>query len=319
MIDVDGPVWIPDAPPGLAEFLAFSPQPVPVIPVIAGLLGLAYAAGVVRLRVQGRRWPLGRMLLFLTGCALLAATTGLGLEGYGLVMFSVFMFQQLTLMITIPPLLVLGAPGTLLLRATPHRGIGKAVLIAAHSALGSRAARIALHPVLAIGLFILAFYGLYLGGFVDALLSSWPGHLALELTFLAAGILFAVPVLSPDPLPGRQGYAGRVLDVFIEMALHAFFGVIIMISLTPMIDAFANPPPAWGLDPLLDQQIAGGLAWSYGEAPTVIILLYLLHRWYRDDTRRAIQADRRAESQGDPELDTYNSYLEKLRSREGER
>jgi putative membrane protein len=319
VIDFDGPVWIPDAPPGLAEFLTFSPQPAPVIPVIAGLLALAYIAGVIRLLVQGRRWPLGRTLLFLTGCALLAATTGLGLEGYGLAMFSVFMFQQLTLMITIPPLLVLGAPGTLLLRATPHRGLGRVVLIAAHAALRSRAARIALHPVLAIGLFILAFYGLYLGGVADALLNTWAGHLALELTFLASGILFAVPVLSPDPLPVRQGYMGRVLDVFIEMALHAFFGVIIMISTAPMIAAFSHPPATWGLDPLLDQQIAGGLAWSYGEAPTVVILLYLLHRWYRDDTRRAIQADRRADSHGDPDLDAYNSYLEHLRTREGEK
>ena len=317
MIDIDGPVWIPDAQPGLAEFLTFSPQPVPIIPAIAGLLALTYIAGVVKLRVRGRRWPLGRTLLFLTGCALLAATTGLGLEGYGLVMFSVFMFQQLTLMITIPPLLVLGAPGTLLFRATPHHGLGRVVLIAAHAALRSRVARIALHPVLAIGLFILAFYGLYLGGFADALLSTWAGHLALELTFLASGILFAVPVLSPDPLPVRQGYMGRVLDVFIEMALHAFFGVIIMISTTPLIAAFSDPPAAWGLDPLLDQQIAGGLAWSYGEAPTVLILLYLIHRWYRDDTRRAAQADRRAEREGDPDLDAYNGYLTRLRSRNG--
>ncbi|MEQ1736025.1 MAG: cytochrome c oxidase assembly protein [Rhodoglobus sp.] len=319
MIDIDGPVWIPVAPPGLAEFLAFSPQPVPALPVFAGVLAVAYIAGVIRMRALRRRWPLRRTLLFLSGCALLAATSGLGVEGYGLVMFSVFMFQQLTLMITIPPLLVLGAPGTLLLRATPHHGIGRGVLRAAHAALRSRAMGIALHPVVAIGLFILAFYGLYLGGFADALLSTWAGHLALEFAFLASGILFAMPVLSPDPLPVRQGYMGRVLDVFIEMALHAFFGVIIMTATTPLIGAFSDPPSAWGLDPLADQQIAGGLAWSYGEAPTVLLLLYLLHRWYRDDTRRAIRADRRAESEGDPDLDAYNRYLERLRTQNGEK
>lgn len=53
-----------------------------------------------------------------TGNLALAAVTGLAVENFGYALFSVFMFQQLTLMMAIPPLLVLGSPGTLLLRAT---------------------------------------------------------------------------------------------------------------------------------------------------------------------------------------------------------
>ncbi|WP_369010577.1 cytochrome c oxidase assembly protein, partial [Bacillus cereus] len=59
-------------------------------------------------------------MLFLLGCLLLAAVMGLAIEGYGQVMFSVFMFQQMTLMMAVPPLLLLGAPGTLLLRSSPR-------------------------------------------------------------------------------------------------------------------------------------------------------------------------------------------------------
>ncbi|RAG63197.1 cytochrome c oxidase assembly protein, partial [Burkholderia multivorans] len=83
--------WIPTEAPSLSAFLGFDLQPIPVIPVIAGLVALAYTFGWIRLAVQGRPWPAWRGILFLLGCALLAATMGLAIEGYGQVMFSVFM------------------------------------------------------------------------------------------------------------------------------------------------------------------------------------------------------------------------------------
>ncbi len=316
LLNPDDPVWIPTAPPGLSEFLAFSPQPLPVLPVIGMLMAVAYVAGAVRLWRTGRRWSVGRTVLFLAGCTLTIVVTGAGIEGYGFALFSVFMFQQLTLMMAIPPLLVLGAPGTLLLRALPHAGPGPLIHRAAIAALRSRAARFLVHPGFALPVFLMSFYGLYLGGLADFFLASWIGHIALEIFFLAAGIIFTVPVLSPDPLPRRQGYGGRLLDLFGEMALHAFFGVIVMMAAAPLVKVFADPPIAWGIDPLYDQQIAGGLSWSYGEFPTLIILLYLLPRWFNHDTSRARAADRHADAHGSPDLDAYNEYLASLRERD---
>ncbi|WP_376713683.1 cytochrome c oxidase assembly protein [Janibacter limosus] len=91
-------------------------------------MGMLYVAGAVRLWTSGRRWPVWRCLSFLLGCGAIMVIMGAGIEGYGLRMFSVFMFQQLTLMLGIPAFLALGSPGTLLLRATPHRGPGRPVL-----------------------------------------------------------------------------------------------------------------------------------------------------------------------------------------------
>ncbi|WP_308297851.1 cytochrome c oxidase assembly protein [Brevibacterium jeotgali] len=112
--------------PSLETFLAPTVQPLPLLPGIAVVMGLLNLAGAIRLWSGGRRWPVWRALCFLLGCAALAVTMGAGVEGYGFRMFSVFMFQQLTLMMAIPPLLVLGSPGTLLLRAMPHRGLCQA-------------------------------------------------------------------------------------------------------------------------------------------------------------------------------------------------
>jgi putative membrane protein len=308
--------WIPDTPPTLEAFLTPILPPVPVLPVIGLLMAVLYLAGAIRLWRQGRRWSVARTVCFLLGCIVLVAVTGLAVEGYGYLLFSVFMFQQLTLMMAIPPLLVLGSPGTLLLRATPHRGLGRVILRLALAGLRSRIARWALSPWIAMPLFLMSFYGLYLGGLADPILQTPGGHPLLEIAFLAAGVLFTIPILSNDPLPVRMTYPGRAMDLFAEAALHAFFGVFLMMSPTLFVETFAGPTTALGIDPLDDQWLAGALAWSYGEGPTVVMLLYVMHRWFRDDTARAAKADKYADAHGDPELDAYNAYLDALRKKD---
>jgi len=316
--EVDGPIWLPEAPPSLAEFLAPNLQPVPVLPILAVVLAAAYGLGWLRLRIAGHPWPAWRGLCFLTGCAVIAVVMGVGLEGYGFEMFSVFMFQQLTLMMAVPPLLVLGSAGTLLLRATPRIGLGRLILRVAIAGLRGRAGRFLLHPGFTIPLFLFTFYGLYLSSIADQLLATWTGHLTLELLFLASGILFTIPLISADPLPIRQTHLGRMFDLFAEMPLHAFFGVIVMMASIPLVTYFGTPPATWALDPIEDQRIAGALAWSYGEAPTLILALVLLGRWYADDTRRAQAHDVHVDRAGNPELDAYNDYLRRLNQRDGE-
>ena len=308
--------WIPGTPPTLLGFLSPAPLPFPLLPVIAAVIAAAYLAGAIRLWTSRRRWPVWRTISFLLGCLTLAAVTGLGVEAYGYALFSVFMFQQLTLMMAIPPLLVLGSPGTLLLRATPHHGLGRLALRAAHAGLRSRVARWALSPWVALPLYLFAFYGLYLADAADRILQAPGGHVGLEFGFLVAGILFTIPVLSADPLPVRLSHGGRALDVFAEAALHAFFGVFLMMATTLLVDAFAAPTLALGIDPIEDQRLAGGLAWSYGEAPTLLMLMFVMHRWFCDDTARDAAATRYADTHGDPELDAYNAYLEKLRQKD---
>ena len=313
--DITGPVWLPTSPPSFEAYLAPTLQPVPVLPAIAALLLLLYLSGALKLWLAGRRWPVLPTLSFVLGCLVLAVVTGAGVEGYGFRLFSVFMFQQLTLMMAIPPLLVLGRPGTLLLRAVPHNRWGRVVLVAARRGLHSRAARLAIHPGFMLPAFLLAFYGLYLSDTADALLRTWAGHTGLEVAFLVAGILFTVPVLSHDPLPTPQSYPARALDLVAEMPLHAFFGVIVMMATTPLVPIFASPPPSWDVDPVRDQWTAGALAWSYGEAPALLMLLFIMSRWQRADTDKAKARDKVVDRDGDAELDAYNDYLASLHRR----
>ncbi len=311
----NGPSGEPLLAPSFEEFLTWDTLAFPVMPALAAFLAAAYIVGATRLWAQGRRWSVIRTVCFLLGCALLLIVTGTRIDAYGLRMLSVFIFQQLTLMMVIPPLFILGSPGTLLLRATPHRFGGKIVLRAALFGLRSRVGRAALHPALVVPLMILSLFGLYLGGVANIFLASWLGHIALEVGFLIVGVVVATPLVSGDPLPRRTSFVARIFDAVVEMQLHAAFALVLIFASTALIPFFNSPPPGLGVDPLQDQRLAGTLVWTYGELPVVLILIITLVRWQRQDTVRAARASKRADAEGDPDLDGYNDYLQSLQSR----
>ncbi len=308
---LSGLTTIPVDPPTVWSLLGWDPPTIPVLPVIAVLLAGWYLLSVFRLYRMGRSWPWWSTVCFLSGCLILGAVMGLSIERYGFRLFSAFMFQQLTLSILVPPLLVLGAPGRLLLRSTPHRGLGRWVLIAALAGLRSRAAAPLLHPAVTIPLFLFSYYGLYLSQLFDTIAATWLGHTGLEIFFLLSGLLFVIPILSTDPMPIRQTNLGRMFDIFVEMPLHVFIGVILMMAPRPLIGIFANPPAAWAVDPVKDQAIAGALAWSYGEPIALATTLIFAIRWRRDEQveTEAREAD---DALQEDELASYNRFLKQL-------
>lgn len=305
--------WVPTKAPSIETFLGFELQPIPVIPVLAGIIALFYIIGWIRLAVQGRRWPVWRGILFLLGCLLLAAVMGLAIEGYGQVMFSVFMFQQMTLMMAVPPLLLLGAPGTLLLRSSPRNLPGRIVLKLAIFGLRSWVGKVVVHPLFSIPLFLVLFYGLYLSNAANFVLSSGiGGHIGLELVFLFTGIIFNATLIPADPLPVPESHVVRIFHSFLEAGLHAFFGVIVMMATLPLVDRFTQMPASWGIDVMEDQKLAGGIAWAYGEGPAVAILLVVLITWSRQESKNNASRDREVALHGDKDLDAYNEYLRAL-------
>lgn len=306
-----GELELPAAPPSLSTMLAWLPPPVPLLPVAAIGLAVWYLLAVRVVRAQGRTWPWTRTASFLAGCFVLAVVTGLAIDSYGYRLFSAFMFQHLTLSILVPPLLVLGGPGRLLLRSTPHRGAGRWVLIVALSGLRCRVSRIVLSPGFTIPVFLLSYYGLYLSNLFDAAAASVAGHVALQVFFLASGLFFISPILSTGPMPVRQSNLGRFFDIFVEMPLHVFIGVILMMAPRALTETFANPPASWNVDPVADQGVAGALAWSYGEPVAVLTTLIFAIRWRRDEESES--AKREADVERDAaELGAYNAFLRGL-------
>jgi putative copper resistance protein D len=79
-----------------------------------------------------------------------------------------------------------------------------------------------------------------------------------------------------------------------------------------VVRTFADPPAAWGIDPLRDQGVAGGIVWAFGELPTVLVLAVVFFSWASSEERRGRALDRAADRDGDAELEAYNARLKAM-------
>ncbi|MDI3387996.1 cytochrome c oxidase assembly protein [Streptomyces sp. B-S-A8] len=304
-----------DLPPfTLGRALQFSSDPFFLVGCLLAL-GL-YGWAMVRLRRRGDSWPVGRAVSFVLGVLTVALVMCTKLNDYGMVMFSVHMVQHMVISMLSPILLLLGAPITLALRALPVAGRGRKgprelLLMLLHS----RYMKIITHPAFTIPLFIASLYALYFTPLFDFLMGSTPGHIAMMVHFLAVGLVFFWPIMGVDPGPHRPGYVMRMLELFAGMPFHAFFGIALMMATQPMVGTYMNPPASLGIDALADQEAAGGIAWAFSEIPSVVVLVALLFQWRKSEEREARRKDRKADRDGDKELEAYNAYLASLHAR----
>ena len=292
-----------------------------ILGTVAIVFAAVYLAGVVRLRRRGDAWPVGRIVAWLCGCAVLLFATSSGVGRYMPAMFSVHMSAHMLLSMLTPVLLVLGAPVTLALRALPAAGRDdppgpREWLLAG---LHSRVSQFLTHPIVATVIFVAGFYGLYFGGIFDVAVTSHAAHVAMNVHFLLSGYLFYWVVIGVDPTPRPVSPLVKLAMVFGSLPLHAFFGVVLMGMNTVLAEPFYKSLQLyWHTDLLGDQKLGGGIAWSAGEVPLVLVLIALLVQWTRSDRRTAKRLDRAADRDDDADLAAYNAMLAELARREGE-
>ena len=311
-------MWMPLLRPQLDRLLAWHPQPVPVLPLLCLLAWLAYTCGVVRLLRRGHRWPLARWASFTAGLLTVTAVTGTAMGGYAMRLFSVHMVQHMVLSMLSPLLLLMGAPVTLCLRALPARGAGSGARRALVSCLHSRVLSVAAKPAVTLPLFIGSLYGLYFTPVFDAAMRTWWGHDLMLAHFVAVGLLLFWPIMAIDPSPRTTSPVLRMLELFVAMPFHAFFGVIVMGSTGLLVRTFASTPPGWDTAPVTDQQLGGGIAWAFSEIPTLLVVAALFVQWSRSSEREARRADR-APDRSDEAFNAYNAWLAELARADGRR
>ena len=327
---------VPDAVPldtSPAYQLTGSPLPPELTPSrwvtewrLEPMLALACVAAVVvyvtwvrRLARRGDRWPLGRTVAWCAGVVVMAWTTNGGPAVYGEVLFSGHMVAHMVMALLIPMLLVLAAPVTLLVRAVPRRTDGSRgprewVLGLVHSRWG----RFVAHPVVAAVVFVAGMLVFYYTPLFEWSLRSHVGHLWMVVHFTLAGYLFANALVGVDPGPSRPPYPQRLVLLFATMAFHAFFGVALMMQTSLLApDWFGNMGRPWGGSALEDQQHGGDIAWGIGELPTLVLAITVAVLWTRSDEREARRRDRKADRDGDAELQEYNAMLARMAERDG--
>ena len=286
--------------------------------LICGFGIVFYLAGVRRMRKRGDAWPLRRTVLWVLGMIVLFFVTNGAVNVYQKYLFSAHMLAHMTLSMMVPIFLVSGAPVTLALRTSTKRKDGSR---GGHEwilcAINSRFARIVSNPIVAAVLFVGSLWIFYYSPIFAWATKDHLGHQWMIVHFLIVGYLFVQSLIGVDPVPFRLPYPFRLLLLLGTMAFHAFFGLALMSgSALLLADWYGAMGRPWGPSAIMDQQTGGGIAWSVGEIPTVILAVVVVIMWSRSDAKETRRLDRQEFRTGEAELNSYNAALARLEKKD---
>jgi putative membrane protein len=201
----------------------------------------------------------------------------------GTVLFATHMIQHEMLMLVAAPLLVLGRPLPLFLRALPlpwRRQLGTAGKSLRDSW------RVLPHPLIAWVLHAAALWVWHIPRLFQATLTSELAHACQHLSFFGTALYFWWALLYGHQK--LQGYGVAVLAVFTTALHSSLLGALLTLAPTPWYAAYAHTA-AWGLTPLEDQQIGGLIMWIPAGAVYLLAALALSAEWLHAAERQMLR------------------------------
>lgn len=307
----------PDQINWVSAFITFTPDAFTLL--VGAVATFLYLIGVRRLGQRGDNWSALRTTSWLVGVVIGLWVTNTEISRYALVSMSAHMTQHMVLGMLVPISLVLGAPITLALRSIKSAeldllGPREWILIT----LQSRYSKLITNPLVALTIYSGSIYVVYFSSLMTNLMSSHLGHVLMHIHFVLSGYLFFWLIIGTDFQPRKLAYPFKLLLVLMSMVLHAVFGLILMQS-TSLVGGgwFGQVAPKWLANPIADQELAGAIAWSFGELPMLLVFIALGVQWAKSDHQLAARLDRQADNFGDSQREAYNDMLRQLNNKGG--
>jgi len=283
-----GPNAVP-APdfPGVLTTVAV--EPVPLYLLTSAAFGYAWLFRRARREGHARLFPVRRLVSFLGGIAFVALTVLGPLAAYDHTFLSIHMVQHFLLITIAPPLLLGGAPLTLLLVAVGRKTRQDWFYPVLHSAPFHGFT----HPLVGLVLFGLIPTSWYVTPLFEASLESDLLHYSGYGIFLFAGLHYWWPIINLNPTRWHMPYPVQLLYLLALVPIHAFLGLLFYEPRQVLYPSLAEIPRTWGPSALGDQQFAGAFMFVAGEALGLIALLLVAARWakYEDEAGRRFDRD----------------------------
>lgn len=269
------------ATPGSVTFFEWTIEPLLLAAI--GLAAAAWLVAVARVNEAHRRTPVPawRSVAFLGGLLTLFVALASPIDTFADDLFSVHMLQHVLIAFVAAPLLVLGAPGTLLLRVASH-GVRRAVLL---PMLHSRPVRMLTFPAFTWLLFAVVMWVAHFSPLFELALESDGIHQLEHLAFLVSGFLYWLPAIGSDPLPHRLSSSGRLLYLFLGMPQSSLLGLVIVSQTTVMYPHYV------AAGALADQRLAGTVMWIGGDLISVALIGVAGWLWLQAEARRAQRSE----------------------------
>jgi putative copper resistance protein D len=272
--------------------LAWRPDLVPILGVLLAAAAYGWAFRQVATRHPANPPRAWRAWTFGAGLASILVALCSPIEAYEGQLFSVHMVQHMLLELVAAPLLLLGAPATLALRAASP-SVRHWLLRLLHS----RAVAVLTFPLLAWVLFAAVNWGWHFSPLYNQALENPPLHYLQHATFLAAALLFWWPVVGADPSRWRVPYPVRLFYLFLAMPQNSFLGVALMGAPVVLYSHYATNLREWGPTALSDQNLGGILMWVFGDVVFLIGMAAVVAGWVRHEDRRTARLDARLDAE----------------------
>ncbi|MCK9487199.1 MAG: cytochrome c oxidase assembly protein [Dehalococcoidia bacterium] len=264
-----------------------------------GLMAFFYLRGLTRWPARSRDHSPWRTASYLAGLVLVVLLYESPLDRLGEHHFSLHMVQHSLAVMIVPPLILLGAPTTPVLRGLP-RGFRKAVVT---PALNSRILQAVwgflTQPVIAILLFSATMWAWHLmPGWYDRALNDRFVHDIQHVSFLVVGLIFWWNIVDPAPRRSRVPMGLRIVYFYGAMVPKHFLAAMITFADFVFYPTYEQVRLFLPGSPLQDQQLAGLLLWvPFGEAINLTTAAIIFTIWWRQSDRdqRAKDALRDAE------------------------
>ncbi len=277
---------IADGAPDASLLLEWSLPP----EVVAGMLLAAglYMWGARRVADAHPRhpWPWARLVCFLFGLGAVYLALGSPVERYDTTLFWVHMVQHLLLISVAAPLLMLGAPVTLAVRAASPRWRRRILRL-----LRSWPVRVLTFPVVTWGLYAAVLWGTHFTPIFDAAVRDPALHQGEHALYLLAACLWWWPVVGLDPGRWKLAYPARMLYVFVAMPFMTFLGLALYGADRVLYPAYTEVARDWGPSPLADQKAGAALMWVTGDVVALVVILVLFGAWMREEARKGERLD----------------------------
>ena len=214
------------------------------------------------------------------------------LHAVGEQFFSVHMVQHLLLSLVAPPLLLLSSSMPVLLWALPSSDRATVGRLIGQPGPIRSALKWVTHPMVAWCLFVGAQWVWHQPvAYSWALENRW-AHYLEHISFFLTAIVFWWPVIGAPPLPSPLSYPTRLGYAFLAWLPNSLLGAGISLSRGPLYSYYVDAAANTGVDPLLDQQLAGLIMWVPGDVLFAAILMLLFVAFMRHEEQQEARIDR---------------------------
>ena len=254
-----------------SPFSHWSLEPLQLVPI--AIAAFLYARRVRTLGRRGTPVPPWRIALFGLGAALVAVSLATPIGALGETeLFSAHMLQHVMLGDLAPLAMLAGLTGPVLRPVLALRPVERLRVLA--------------HPVVALPLWAANLAIWHLPPLYEGALRHDALHVLEHALFFGCAALMWAAVLETLPGPQWFGTGAKMGYVLAVRMVGTVLANVFLWAGTPIYDFYARAENPWGISPLNDQELAGGIMMIEGSLVTIGALAWLFLRMAKEGELR---------------------------------